>query len=121
MSDFGAVQHAAMRQMLAQVDYVSVGVILKHPGVRLPDLPAYKDEEGLVLHIGYGLPVPIRDLVIDHKGIYGTLTFDRVPHFCVVPWPAVFILATPDYALRFFSTSDPVEAPKKPGLRLVEK
>jgi hypothetical protein len=41
------------------------------------------------LNIGLNTPVPIPDLCVDEEGISGTLSFNRVPHFVIMPWSAV--------------------------------
>jgi stringent starvation protein B len=50
----------------------------------------------LFLQIGLDLPVPIPDLRIDDDGITGTLSFQRTPFECWVPWPAVFGVVAED-------------------------
>jgi hypothetical protein len=42
------------------------------------------------------MTVPIPDLVIDDDGISATLSFNRTPFLCRVPWTAVFALVGPD-------------------------
>lgn len=46
----------------------------------------------LVLQVGLDLPVPIPDLRVDDAGVFGTLSFNRAPFTCAVPWEAVFAL-----------------------------
>ncbi len=46
----------------------------------------------LVLQVGLDLPVPIPDLRVDDAGVFGTLSFNRAPFTCAVPWDAVFAL-----------------------------
>ncbi|MGB5365778.1 MAG: hypothetical protein WBN14_05890, partial [Polyangiales bacterium] len=53
-------------------------------------------EPQLVLQIGFDMPVPIRDLEVDAEGVYGTLSFNRTPFTCQIPWEAVFALAGDD-------------------------
>jgi stringent starvation protein B len=62
--------------------------------VRVPSW--FKKQPQLALQIGLNLPVPIRDLEIDDDGISCTLSFNRSPHFCFVPWAAVFALVGED-------------------------
>ena len=50
----------------------------------------------LVLQFGLNLPVPIPDLAIDEDGVFGTLSFNRSPFGCTVPWSAVFALVGDD-------------------------
>lgn len=47
----------------------------------------------LVLQVGLDMPVPITDLRVDDEGVFGTLSFNRSPFSCVIPWDAVFALA----------------------------
>ncbi|MEZ4254949.1 MAG: ClpXP protease specificity-enhancing factor SspB [Polyangiales bacterium] len=44
----------------------------------------------LVLQVGFDMPIPIPDLVIDEAGVSATLSFQRSPHYCHIPWDAVF-------------------------------
>jgi len=55
-----------------------------------------KRQPQLVLQIGLNMPVPIRDLRIDDAGVFGTLSFNRAPFTCMVPWHAVFALVGDD-------------------------
>ena len=36
------------------------------------------------------MPVPIRDLNLDDEGMTCTLSFNRSPFFCIVPWTSVY-------------------------------
>ncbi|MBK8170213.1 MAG: hypothetical protein IPK60_07680 [Sandaracinaceae bacterium] len=62
--------------------------------VSVPDF--LRTQPQLVLQIGLDLPVPIPDLRVDDAGVFGTLSFARSPHSCVVPWNAVFALVGDD-------------------------
>lgn len=68
-----------------------------------------KDQPQLVLQFGYGLAVPIPDLFLDEEGISGTLSFQRTPHACFVPWPAVFAIVGEDGRGLIFPESMPPE------------
>jgi stringent starvation protein B len=59
--------------------------------VRVPVQFAGQPE--LVLQIGLDMPIPIPDLRVDDQGVHGTLSFQRSPFACFVPWDAVFALA----------------------------
>jgi stringent starvation protein B len=50
----------------------------------------------LVLQVGFDMPVPIHDLHIDEQGVFATLSFNRSPFSCRVPWEAVFALVGDD-------------------------
>lgn len=56
----------------------------------------FKRQPQLVLQVGYSMPVPIRDLDLDDDGVQATLSFNRAPHFCYVPWSAVYALVGED-------------------------
>ncbi|MEC7525888.1 MAG: ClpXP protease specificity-enhancing factor SspB [Myxococcota bacterium] len=59
-------------------------------GVVVP--PWLAKQPQLVLQVGLDLPVPIPDLRVDDEGVFGTLSFNRSPFTCSVPWDAVFAL-----------------------------
>jgi stringent starvation protein B len=52
----------------------------------------FKKQAELVLQVGLNMQVPIPDLNIDDDGISCTLSFNRTPHFCRIPWAAVYAL-----------------------------
>jgi stringent starvation protein B len=58
--------------------------------VRVP--PWFKKEHQLVLQIGLNMTIPIRDLDVGEDALSCTLSFNRSPHFCRIPWSSVFAL-----------------------------
>jgi stringent starvation protein B len=52
----------------------------------------FKKQPQLVLQVGLNMAVPIPDLHVDETGLSCTLSFNRAPFFCMIPWPAVFAL-----------------------------
>lgn len=58
--------------------------------VRVP--PWFKNQPQLVLQVGLNMAVPIPDLDVNDDGISCTLSFSRTPHYCRVPWRAIFAL-----------------------------
>jgi stringent starvation protein B len=58
--------------------------------------PWFKKQPRLVLQIGLNMAVPIRDLRVDDECISCTLSFNRSPYFCWIPWHAVFALVGED-------------------------
>lgn len=66
----------------------------RQKGVRVPKWLRYDPQ--LVLQVGFEMPIPITDLAVDDKGVSATLTFQRSPHFCSVPWDAVFAVVGED-------------------------
>ena len=66
----------------------------RREGVAVP--PWLAKQPQLVLQVGLDMAVPIPDLKVDEEGIYGTLSFNRSPFPCAVPWEAVFAMAGDD-------------------------
>ena len=62
----------------------------RRPGVLVP--LQFQKQPQLVLQVGYGMPVPIPDLQVEEDGIACTLSFNRRPHYCFIPWGAVYAL-----------------------------
>src|SRR5687768_6057562 len=58
--------------------------------VRVP--PWFKRQPQLVLQVGLNMAVPIPDLEVDDEGLSCTLSFNRSPFLCVIPWASVFAL-----------------------------
>jgi stringent starvation protein B len=56
----------------------------------------FKNQPQLVLQIGLNMVVPIPDLEVDEEGISCTLSFNRAPHWCHLPWTAVYALIGED-------------------------
>lgn len=81
---------------LALLERSSVHVHLdpRLDGVVVP--PWFKKKEQLVLQIGLNMPVPIPDLQLDDEGMSCTLSFNRSPFFCIVPWGSVFAIVGED-------------------------
>jgi stringent starvation protein B len=75
---------------LALLERTSVFVHLD-PRVAAVVVPlGFKKQPQLVLQVGLNMPVPIRDLHLDDEGMTCTLSFNRTPFFCVVPWSSVY-------------------------------
>jgi len=96
------VAHALLTQGAAFVHLDPRGV-----DVVVPDW--LKRQPQLVLQIGLNMPVPIRDLRVDETGVFGTLSFNRAPFTCMVPWHAVFALVGDDGRGMVWSDSMPAE------------
>ena len=58
--------------------------------------PWLRKQPRLVLQIGLNMAVPIRDLSVDDECISCTLSFNRSPYFCWIPWHAIFALVGED-------------------------
>ena len=66
----------------------------RRPGVVVPD--AFRQEAHLMLQYGYDLAISIPDLEVDEHGVRATLSFSRTPHLTVIPWTAVYAIASVD-------------------------
>jgi stringent starvation protein B len=82
--------------ILALLERTSVFIHLdpRHPEVRVP--PWFKNQPQLVLQVGLNLAVRIPDLDVGDDAVSCTLSFNRSPFFCYVPWTAVFGLVGED-------------------------
>jgi stringent starvation protein B len=56
----------------------------------------FRKQPQLVLQVGLNMAIPIPDLHVDDDGLSCTLSFNRSPHHCVVPWSAVYALVGED-------------------------
>ena len=73
--------------------------------------PWFKKQPQLVLQIGLNMPVPIPDLRLDEEGLSCTLSFNRSPFFCVVPWASVFAMVGEDGRGMVWPDDVPAEVP----------
>src|SRR5690606_12099575 len=93
-------------------------------GVRVP--PWFKKQAQLVLQVGLNMAVPIRDLEVDDEAISCTLSFSRTPHFCFMPFSAIYALVgedgrgmvwpddvPPEVAAQASTGGTPQQAPRK--------
>ncbi len=72
---------------------LGTGPVLIHLDTRVDGVAVpsqFRGKNRLVLRFGYDLAPPIVDLRIDELGIRGTLTFNKQPFGCVVPWAALY-------------------------------
>ncbi len=81
----------------------------------------------LALQFGYNLPTPTDDLHIDESGVRATLSFNRTPFECSIPWHSVITISDGEFGSCMFAPGDdePAYAPEEPtkpkgGLRLVK-
>lgn len=91
---------------------LSIGSLFVHldpriVGVAVP--PSFRTQPQLVLQVGLNMAVAIPDLTIDDHGIRATLSFNRTPHRCILPWEAVFALVGDDGRGSVFPESMPIE------------
>ncbi len=96
---------------LALLEHGSMSVHLdpRAPGVVVP--PWFKRQPQLVLQVGLNMPVPIPDLRVDDDGMSCTLSFNRSPFFCIVPWSSAYALVGDDGRGMVWPDDVPPEVP----------
>jgi stringent starvation protein B len=62
----------------------------RRPGVIVPLV--FAKQPNLVLQLGLNMAISIPDLEVGEGGISCTLSFNRRPHFCRLPWSAIYAL-----------------------------
>ena len=77
---------------LALLEQATVLVHLDPRGEQVQVPAWFKRQPQLVLQIGLNMPKPIPDLTVDDEGISCTLSFSNTPHYCHLPWAAVYAL-----------------------------
>lgn len=82
--------------MLALLENADVYIHLdpRRDNVRVPQW--FKKQPHLVLQIGLNMPVAITDLEVCDDSVSCTLSFNRSPFFCWIPWHAVYALVGSD-------------------------
>lgn len=77
---------------LALLEQASVFIHLdpRRDAVQVPI--GFKKQAQLVLQIGLNMVVKIPDLEVDDDGISCTLSFNRRPHYCHMPWGSIYAL-----------------------------
>jgi stringent starvation protein B len=81
---------------VALLEQSSVFVHLDPRAERVSVPPWLKRQPQLVLQIGLNMAIPIHDLHLDEESMSCTLSFQRSPHYCVVPWNSVYALVGED-------------------------
>jgi stringent starvation protein B len=84
----------AVAMALLQGPSMLVHLDPRREGVVVP--PHFRRQPQLVLQFGLNLAVPIRDLDVNEEGLSGTLSFNRSPCWCYLPWSAVYALVGED-------------------------
>ena len=81
---------------VALLEQSSVFVHLDPRAERVSVPTWFKKQPQLVLQVGLNMAIPIPDLRVDEDGLACTLSFNRTPHYCVVPWSSVYALVGED-------------------------
>ncbi|WP_437966831.1 ClpXP protease specificity-enhancing factor SspB [Sorangium sp. So ce260] len=66
----------------------------RRPGVSVPKW--FTGQPQLILQVGMNMAIPIPDLKVDDEGISCTLSFNRAPYLCRLPWHAIWALVSED-------------------------
>src|SRR5258706_16049007 len=69
--------------------------IFVHLDPRKPEVvvpPYFKKQPQLVLQVGLNMAISIPDLKVDDEGVTCTLSFNRRPFWCRLPWTAIYAL-----------------------------
>jgi stringent starvation protein B len=90
----------------------------RRSGVIVP--PWFKKQPQLVLQIGLNMAIPIPDLRLDDDGMVCTLSFNRSPFYCVVPWTSVFAIMGDDFKGMVWPDDMPSEIARQAQVRPVE-
>ena len=96
-------------QLLKLLDRGSVFVHLdpRRDGVTVPDWFGHKPQ--LVLQLGRNFAIPIPDLEVDDEGVRCTLSFNRSPFHCTLPWTAVYALVAENGEVTMWPSELPLE------------
>jgi hypothetical protein len=82
-------------------------------GVVVPSF--VKSRKQARLDFGLNMAVQIPDLYVDEEtGISGTLSFNRTPFRCVIPWPAVYAIVGEDNRGMTWPADNPVYSNTEP-------
>jgi hypothetical protein len=81
-------KRATIEAFLSSGGTVSLLLDGRHPDVDLPTRLCSQNH--VQLDIGLNMSIPIPDLEIDDAGITATLSFNRSPELCFVPWGALW-------------------------------
>jgi stringent starvation protein B len=102
----------------------------RRPGVIVP--PGFMKQPQLVLQIGLNMAISIPDLDVNEEGISCTLSFNKRPHFCSLPWSSIYALigeqgggmvwpedVPPEVVSQQQSAAKKETRQRRPGLRAV--
>jgi len=102
----------------------------RRPGVIVPQ--GFLKQPQLVLQIGLNMAIQIPDLDVGEEGISCTLSFNKRPHFCSLPWSSIYALigeqgggmvwpedVPPEVVSQQRAAAKKEAKPRKPGLRAI--
>jgi stringent starvation protein B len=102
----------------------------RRPGVIVPQ--GFLKQPQLVLQIGLNMAISIPDLDVGDEGISCTLSFNKRPHFCRLPWSSIYALigeqgggmvwpedVPPEVVSQQRAAAKKEVKPRRPGLRAI--
>jgi stringent starvation protein B len=102
----------------------------RRSGVIVPQ--GFLKQPQLVLQIGLNMAIAIPDLNVGEEGISCTLSFNKRPHFCSLPWSSIYALigeqgggmvwpedVPPEVVSQQRAAAKKDVKPRKPGLRAI--
>jgi stringent starvation protein B len=102
----------------------------RRPGVIVPQ--GFLKQPQLVLQIGLNMAISIPDLDVGDDGISCTLSFNKRPHFCRLPWSSIYALigeqgggmvwpedVPPEVVSQQRAAAKKEVKPRRPGLRAI--
>lgn len=81
--------------------------------------PHLKQQAHLILQIGLNMPVAIPDLEVTDDGISCTLSFNRSPMWCKLPWSSIYAVVSNDTEARGMVWPDDV--PREVAFRFIKQ
>lgn len=87
----------------------------RRAGVVVPQW--FKNKPTLVLQVGLNMAVAIPDLKSDLVGVACTLSFNREPYYCRLPWTAIFALIGEDQRGMVWPEDVPSEVHAQYGVK----
>ena len=118
MGSIADLKRSVVEQLMEAEPFVLVVVDPAAPGVCLPD-ELMQSATPVGLNIGWQMTIPVPDLKLDEDGISGTLSFNRTPCFCRLPWQAVMQVGVGDEYLVWLLP--PPEIDEKPDKKEEEQ
>ncbi|MCA9669101.1 MAG: hypothetical protein KC503_26075 [Myxococcales bacterium] len=82
------LKRTAVETLLAAEPFILVVLNPTVPGVKLPQ-HLIEARQPVPINIGYDMAIPVPDLEVGEEGISGTLSFNRSPFHCMMPWGAL--------------------------------
>lgn len=86
-SRIGTKQQAALRWL--KYSMIMVHLLPSMEGVKVPE----QFKRSPVLRLNFSYNFGISDFEVDEKGIRATLSFNKIPFFCDIPWEAIFAMS----------------------------